>query len=875
MSDAGTPAGPALWQQPATGLVGRGPVVGRAVDLVRQGVGVVIAGPRWSGRSGVLDAARRTLEGEGRTIRTIPAGWRWDDLLPGSGGPVGEDLAARLAAAEFRDVMDVLDPGVDVIVVDDLDELDGDARRTLRAALRRSGVPLLATRRVSWQGRGPVLDPGSGGPVVEVPLGPMSFEDLHTALEQRTGGPVSPALSAHLHRESAGLPGLAIALLAGAIAHGRVVVANGVWSGSDIWSPDMYGFFRAALSALTEAERDAAGLLARLGAVPVPVVEGLIDADVLDSLERQGLTEVLDGLGGHLVSLHPPALSTHLLHQPTSVHVLRQVADSLTKLDTLQQSVPLELGVAQAGARMESYLRPRVALSAHHADSSQATALAAGPGLEQTLRHEFSIALGAWRESHAVTDALRVLRLSSIDGRHGDLVESVLAQTDLGTAADGSQRVEFEVKAARWAIAQGRGLAESLAPLREPADDAPHRDALRLLELLIRSEFEALDPEYEAVVTPFLGSPDVVDAATARFVLAACHCLAGRYQDSLELLESATEPWPTFVGESAELVAGLCRFGLGQPELAIELATSLYAVSAHRASAFGCLVGCYIAALGLSVQGRLDEARDQLIMALPLVGGWAGLLSPERAVRGMLIYLSVVTYREQYTPGLVELVGTSRGGGDALPWGSEELLASFRAFSDNGPADAAVLATQIAGRLRARGFEMAADIAALIHDLLDADVTGLDEVSARVRAIGGKFLLTLVGAYVARNRRDATALVNYGYAFRELSRPEHAIGCFSAALDLFRSSGQLESAKRARIEIERLRSVLPQGSPVVSVGAGLTPREQEVASLASAGRSNAEIAAELHLSLRTVETHVRNIRRKTGARERSEFQALE
>ncbi|MBT3150482.1 helix-turn-helix transcriptional regulator [Streptomyces sp. CHD11] len=53
----------------------------------------------------------------------------------------------------------------------------------------------------------------------------------------------------------------------------------------------------------------------------------------------------------------------------------------------------------------------------------------------------------------------------------------------------------------------------------------------------------------------------------------------------------------------------------------------------------------------------------------------------------------------------------------------------------------------------------------------------------------------------------------------------------------------------------------------------LSERETEVAALVSRGRTNAEIAAVLHISAGTVKTHLTNIQGKLGARDRVEIAA--
>jgi DNA-binding CsgD family transcriptional regulator len=55
---------------------------------------------------------------------------------------------------------------------------------------------------------------------------------------------------------------------------------------------------------------------------------------------------------------------------------------------------------------------------------------------------------------------------------------------------------------------------------------------------------------------------------------------------------------------------------------------------------------------------------------------------------------------------------------------------------------------------------------------------------------------------------------------------------------------------------------------------GITAREAEVLRLVAAGLANKQIAARLHLSVRTVEKHVENLLRKAGARSRAQLVAM-
>ncbi len=73
--------------------------------------------------------------------------------------------------------------------------------------------------------------------------------------------------------------------------------------------------------------------------------------------------------------------------------------------------------------------------------------------------------------------------------------------------------------------------------------------------------------------------------------------------------------------------------------------------------------------------------------------------------------------------------------------------------------------------------------------------------------------------------------------------------------------------------VARLVSSFVSRAPVTPTRDRLGPlseRERDVLALIGAGRSNAEIAAELFISLATVKSHVRHILAKTGLRDRSQ-----
>jgi DNA-binding NarL/FixJ family response regulator len=102
-----------------------------------------------------------------------------------------------------------------------------------------------------------------------------------------------------------------------------------------------------------------------------------------------------------------------------------------------------------------------------------------------------------------------------------------------------------------------------------------------------------------------------------------------------------------------------------------------------------------------------------------------------------------------------------------------------------------------------------------------------------------------------------------------------AAGNRDAALDLLggayrtaRKLGARPLATEAAREAQALGGSLGRRAEADAEGGGLSRRELEVVRLVGAGRTNREIAAELFLSPRTVDMHVRNVLRKLDSRSR-------
>jgi DNA-binding CsgD family transcriptional regulator len=174
----------------------------------------------------------------------------------------------------------------------------------------------------------------------------------------------------------------------------------------------------------------------------------------------------------------------------------------------------------------------------------------------------------------------------------------------------------------------------------------------------------------------------------------------------------------------------------------------------------------------------------------------------------------------------------------------------------------------------------------------DATSAALDRLSERTRASGTDWALGVLarsrallsegdaadGLYreaIERLERTrirvelARARLLYGEWLRREHRRVDAREQLRAAHEMFTTMGAEGFAERARVELLATGETVRKRT--VETRDELTAQEAQIARLARDGRTNPEIGAQLYISPRTVEWHLRNVFTKLGIRSRREL----
>jgi DNA-binding NarL/FixJ family response regulator len=156
--------------------------------------------------------------------------------------------------------------------------------------------------------------------------------------------------------------------------------------------------------------------------------------------------------------------------------------------------------------------------------------------------------------------------------------------------------------------------------------------------------------------------------------------------------------------------------------------------------------------------------------------------------------------------------------------------------------------------------------------------TPASQVAAPLGEIAAQTDADLVRAYAAHAAalatHDAAELEAISARFEQIGSLLLAMQAAGEAAQEHRRAGRDASARRAALRAQLLAKRCPGAAlpalPPLRV-ASLTPREEEVAGLAARGLSNADIAARLVLSVRSVESHLYRAMHKLGVETRHDL----
>ena len=129
---------------------------------------------------------------------------------------------------------------------------------------------------------------------------------------------------------------------------------------------------------------------------------------------------------------------------------------------------------------------------------------------------------------------------------------------------------------------------------------------------------------------------------------------------------------------------------------------------------------------------------------------------------------------------------------------------------------------------------------------------------------------------IAVAERDGEALLRAGDQLAAIGYRACAVEAMVAAAQQFVDDGRLDSARRAAARARELHPPdqgwdVPIIDGLEGVAVELTAREAQIATLAARGLTNQQIADQLVLSVRTVETYVYRAMQKKGVDNRHEL----
>jgi DNA-binding CsgD family transcriptional regulator len=792
-------------------------------------------------------------------------------------------VAVRTALAALAAVAPVL------VAVDDVQWLDPPSRSAVSFALRRlvaEPVGLLgALRAASGEPELPLELNRARLPAELVPLGGLSPGALHRMLRSRLGVSFSHPTLSRIEAESAGNPFIALEI-------GRVLARRGVTrlAGRDLPIPDtLAGLVDARLADLPAGPRAALELVAVLPGAPPDryLAAGLPGAD-LDHAVTAG---VLEESEGRLVFTHPllasavagaiPPARRRALHAAAAAsatgleerarhRALAAAGPDAAAADELAgagaaaaaRGAPataaelLELSAGLTPAGQPGRIRGRLLAAAGHLVQAGETRAAAAvlSGLASTAEPgpDRAAALSelAWNLEDDLGESLRLLDLALAEAGPDPLLRARISFYRSDFLA-----MRGDMAAATVAVGQAAAAAE------QSGDQALLAASLAQTYLYsVMSGAEADGTQLDRALAIERSGPALVMLTPPSEVAGLCWTLTGRLADAGRALRrglaraqaEGTEYWQADILLRLSLLAGRRGDLAAAAELAeasLEVAEQLDLSQLTSAALYACGWAALLA-------GRVEQVRGCAERGLRLsrqVGDRAYLTGHEALLGSLSLTLGdAAEAADRLVPLCDELpgVGYRLATQFLLPDAAEAAIGAGRPGEARALLGRAgsVARDPVFGALVARGQGI----------LAAAEGRPGDAVAELSRA------LELHDAVDPMPVEQARTQLMLGGVQRRLKQRRAARETLTAARDAFETAGAPLWAARARAELARVSGRAPAAG-------GLTETERRVAELIAAGLTNREVAAELFVTVRAVESTLTKLYAKLGVRSRTQL----
>jgi DNA-binding CsgD family transcriptional regulator len=850
--------------------------------------GVVLVGPAGVGKTRLAEEALRMAEQAGwptgrvvghPTTQQIPLG-ALAHLLPVelvTGIGVGDDERASLFHRAHRELVTMAGGQRLLLFVDDVDLLDDTSAALL--------VPLIVARRIFLvgtvrSGRTPSNRLGRlqrDGHLTRIDLEPLDHDQLNVLLQRALDRPISRRALDELQRLSGGNLQIVTELVRGALDRGTLALTTEGWDlvGDLPTTAALRDLVEEHLALVDQAGRAAVELLATCEPIGLTDLEQLSGLETLERLEAGGIVVVVTSgrrlavrlahtLYGEIVRERLPLLRRR--------KILRQLADVLDGYGARrredQMRVPLwrlDSGGEQDPVRL---LRAgRLALVAHDPALALRVASPALPG--HPSDEERGQRLQILAEAYAML------------GRPAETEHHVREAWELGISD--RLRAQLAVRLAESRFFAGRDLpgaltacSEARARLRDGtavatldarrasllAHAGRPGDALRVIDALPRD----LEPHVRVDVT----------VARAVSLLSVGRCDEAAALSRAAAADQADLPgWLAQRNTARHLLTE--AHGLGYAGH-FDAARALLEPAARRALAAGAAAAWVWFEMALGEIARDTGRADDAVRRCQAVADAA----PEAGQEAVLVWAHVGVAQGHLLLGrCAEAAAALRRAddlGDSPVATSATTRERTRAWLDACRGDllaARARLARVADQLR--DDEVFTFEAAVRHDIArfgeaEAVVDRLDELAGivdgplvRAFATHGRGLLGADPKLIARS-------VDEFEAIDALALAAEAAAEQADVLSRRRDQRGATAARRRAAALAARAGGL--ATPPLARGSGvepLTAREREVALLAAEGRASRDIGEHLHLSTRTVDTHLARAYRKLGIGGRDEL----